>query len=121
MSGGTITQSEVADSGDLSPFPLSDLELFTLWDFCEEVSGIMRTNKHKVLFGQNDKKNHPEFFFHMSNGIRAWHLAISVSYFMLSFTDAQVTILLQTLDTHSSRRVLSFFIFAIASKPTPQT
>lgn len=58
MSGGTITQSEVADSGDLSSFfPLSDLEFFIYpVGFCEEVSGIMRTNKHKVLCGQNDKK-----------------------------------------------------------------
>lgn len=81
----------------------------------------MCTNKHKVLCGQNDKENHPEFFFHMSNGIRARHLAVSASCFMLSFTDAEVTILLQTVDTHSSSRVLSFLIFAGASKPTPQT
>lgn len=81
----------------------------------------MRTNKHKVSCGQNDKKKRPEFFFHVSNGIRARHLAVSASCFMFLFTDAQVTILLQTADTHSSSHMLSFLIFAIESKPMPQT
>lgn len=81
----------------------------------------MRTNKQKVSWGQNDKKKHSEFFFHVSSAIRARHLAVPTSCFMFLFTDAQVTILLQTVDTHPSSHVLSFLIFAIESKPMPQT